>query len=229
MAENNLICAVENCNSVGAYGRLGPCQSHYFAQRKSVNVPDCCVKDCDNKARDAGSDLCEKHYARLRRTGRLTLRTDRPDSVRYDGYVLAWAPGHPEAVRTGRPRIYQHRMVLYDAIGPGPHGCHWCGTMLDWPDCQPDHLDRDRSNNDPGNLVPSCAHCNSKRGTAQANLNMGHRVREITVGDRTRHAMDWAADLGISATSLMWRIDNGWSPERAVSQPNRRHRKGQRL
>jgi hypothetical protein len=75
--------------------------------------------------------------------------------------------GHPLADKQGR--VYEHRAVLYDAIGPGPHSCHWCGTEVDWlprgtDGClQSDHVNGDRFDNQPSNLVPSCGPCNATR------------------------------------------------------------------
>lgn len=74
---------------------------------------------------------------------------------------------HPLAIADGT--VFEHRKVLYDKIGPGPHMCHWrCGRMLSW-DGGPqlgicvDHLDNNRLNNDPENLVPSCRRENIAR------------------------------------------------------------------
>lgn len=78
------------------------------------------------------------------------------------GYKLIYVKGHPLAMSLGR--IYEHRYVLYEAIGEGPHPCHWCGTLLDWGrELHVDHLDDDRLNNDLGNLVVSCRQCNRDR------------------------------------------------------------------
>lgn len=68
-----------------------------------------------------------------------------------------------------------HRYVLHEAIGDGPHPCHWCGKEILWMarrgrngerpnDLVPDHLDGDPKNNTPENLVPSCYRCNALRG-----------------------------------------------------------------
>lgn len=74
-----------------------------------------------------------------------------------------------------RKIIYQHREVLFDAIGYGPHHCHHCGMDINWnignnrtARSHPgwggilvvDHLDHDRSNNALSNLAPSCQPCN---------------------------------------------------------------------
>ena len=77
------------------------------------------------------------------------------------GYKLIYVKGHPLAMSQGR--IYEHRYVLYEAIGDGPHPCHWCGTWLDWHKIDVDHLDDDRMNNRLENLVVSCRPCNRDR------------------------------------------------------------------
>jgi len=84
-----------------------------------------------------------------------------------NGYVrLTMEDDHPLANRrTGH--VKQARKVLYDAIGPGPHPCHWgCGRVLDWGGSDgicADHLNGDTSNDEPENLVPSCNPCNGRR------------------------------------------------------------------
>ena len=74
------------------------------------------------------------------------------------GHVLAHSDG----------RVYMHRAVLYDKIGLGEHVCHWCGKQVVWngkgiQNLVVDHLDFDKWNNKPENLVPSCRICNSER------------------------------------------------------------------
>ena len=93
--------------------------------------------------------------------------------LQYKPYrVLHGQQGHPLAHRGA---VREHRKVLYDAVGPGPHECHWnetygCGRIsLEWGGLQGDslcvdHLDHDRTNNAPENLVPSCIACNLRRG-----------------------------------------------------------------
>ena len=72
----------------------------------------------------------------------------------------------------GTVQMWKHRYVLFAKIGYGPHWCHWCGKNVNW---QPgkrggggrclvvDHVDDDRTNNDPANLVASCTGCNVHR------------------------------------------------------------------
>jgi hypothetical protein len=83
-------------------------------------------------------------------------------------YVKIWAPDHPLATRSGM--VLEHRAVLHDDMGDEPVFCHWCDEPLDWDavvadvdEVTVDHLDWDRRNNDPGNLVPACRPCNAGR------------------------------------------------------------------
>ena len=84
------------------------------------------------------------------------------------GYIGIFTPDHPLANKDGWQ--FEHRVVLFDAIGPGWHPCHYCGTMLTWSQhyraplgLGVDHVDRNRSNNSIDNLVPCCLRCNNKR------------------------------------------------------------------
>jgi len=99
------------------------------------------------------------------------LRARDPSSfIIFQGYrVLTAQYGHPLAGSNGQLR--EHRKVLFDAIGVGPHECHWnqwsaCGQLsLEWDTgtlCA-DHLNEDKLDNRPENLVPSCCICNLNR------------------------------------------------------------------
>ena len=77
------------------------------------------------------------------------------------GYTLVFRPQHPMATKWGWAR--DHRVVLYDAIGPGPHSWWSCGVEVDWGGhLVVHHLDHDRSNNTIENLAPSCTPCNAR-------------------------------------------------------------------
>lgn len=85
------------------------------------------------------------------------------------GYRMLTGQTHPLA-KNGE--VLEHRKVLYDVIGPGPHACHWASRYgceqfeLDWSGgtrLVVDHLDDDPTNNSLENLVPSCTKCNSSR------------------------------------------------------------------
>jgi hypothetical protein len=62
-------------------------------------------------------------------------------------------------------------VLLYDAIGPGPHSCHECGVEVIWSTKRTgkgalvvDHLDGNPKNNALENLAPACHPCNTRRG-----------------------------------------------------------------
>ena len=93
--------------------------------------------------------------------------------IRPDGYVQLGKPDHPLA--DSRGIVCVHRMVLFDAIGPGKHACQWCGKAVWWilgdgprgvgaeGALIVDHLDFDTSNNAIENLAASCNPCNASR------------------------------------------------------------------
>lgn len=89
-------------------------------------------------------------------------------------YAYRYAPGHPLATRSS-PIVTEHRLALWDKIGPGTHPCHHCQEPVTWsPDAKcakgalvVDHLNGQRQDNDPANLVPSCTPCNARRRTRE--------------------------------------------------------------
>lgn len=83
-------------------------------------------------------------------------------SVRSDGYIQVAAKGHPTSGSTNL--TFLHRKNLYDKIGPGKHECYYCDEEIEWfVNLECDHKDHNKSNNDPGNLVPCCFTCNRAR------------------------------------------------------------------
>ena len=138
---------------------------------RSESQPRCSVADCTAGRYARG--LCTMHYTRLRRDGSTgdagRLRGAFGDgSVNSYGYLVVHAPGHPLAEGRAQGKIEAHRVILYESLGEGPHPCHWCDRMLPWRGAPGericvDHLDFDKLNNSPSNLVPSCLDCNTKR------------------------------------------------------------------
>lgn len=123
---------------------------------------------CANRARTRFGALCEKHYYRRRRHG----HTDDPVygklSLSSEGYLIAYITGHPLSTKAGL--VYHHRAVLYAEFGDGEQSCHWCKRHVAWKGLgisklYVDHLDTVKTNNDPANLVPSCARCNGARAS----------------------------------------------------------------
>lgn len=127
----------------------------------------CQIVGCVKPSRTRG--WCNMHYTRWSRHGDplAIIRDGSSTSQASHGYIWARAAGHPLAMQNGG--TYQHRLVLWDKIGPGSHPCAWCGDPVDWFGGTPatrlevDHIDANRANNDPANLAPSCHHCNVNR------------------------------------------------------------------
>ena len=92
-------------------------------------------------------------------------------------YVNVFTTDHPLACGG---KVGEHRVVLYEKIGPGTHHCHWCGIDVVWVAGSgarsslaagtqrliAAHLDGDRANNAPENVVASCTACSSLRQRA---------------------------------------------------------------
>jgi hypothetical protein len=109
----------------------------------------------------------------------IELTTPIPDgaTIRENGeyLVIRNAQGHPIATHDGS--IPYHRFVLYEKLqSPWGAVCRWCEYPLLWKTrlsysvahvvCA-DHLDGNKANNDPDNLVASCDWCNKNRNWAE--------------------------------------------------------------
>ena len=128
----------------------------------------CVIEGCVKQTRTGKADLCKMHYHRQYRHGDVSVVGSVIHTRTAGSYKRLYLPGHPLADAIGL--VYTHRAVLYDVVGPGPHPCHWCGTAVDWQAAgsgylQADHVNGDREDNRPENLVPSCGPCNSRRAS----------------------------------------------------------------
>jgi hypothetical protein len=95
------------------------------------------------------------------------------------------------------------RLVLYGKVGPGEHRCHWCGAPVVWKTglvegaLIADHLDWNRNNDDPANLVPSCHSCNAhRRRTGDAPLLQDDDLTMLWGGSRTRAVQRYCVVCG---------------------------------
>jgi hypothetical protein len=123
----------------------------------------------------AARGLCWKHYGAWLKWG---------DPL-FDRKI---GPRQPKQSPNGYWRIgpdYLHRVTFELCFGIEGHTCFDCGRSLVWrtrkrSDTWGDtlvvhHADGDRSNNDPANLLPACASCNSR--THLAGRSYMHRDR----------------------------------------------------
>lgn len=178
-------CSVEDCGR--ASKSRGMCQLHYRRWWKhgdplhldrpaSYAGQGCSAAGCAERPYVDG--LCSKHFQRQKANGdplAIRRREKGTGSINAQGYMIITVPGHPLANARG---TLEHRVVLYDAIGPLWHPCHWCGAMVTWDITTPadphalvvDHVDFDKLNNDRANLVPSCWGCNIARTRASAGV-----------------------------------------------------------
>ena len=139
------------------------CSGRAMSQRMtSLRSPPatCKAPDCGDHAVRSGSELCEKHYARFRRTGSYEKQV----SVRKTKgkYFYISAKDHPLANFGGY--CYAHRIVAYDKYKGVCQPCRWCGELLDWQSAVVDHLNEVKTDNRPENLVVACNACNRSRG-----------------------------------------------------------------
>jgi hypothetical protein len=173
-----LNCSAPGCER-GARSK-GLCGAHYqrvrtygtldLPARKPNEQTKCSVEDCSNNARTINGSLCEMHYGRRRRNGDFRSPAYGRVALTSHGYRVIYDPTHEIAPASGV--LYEHRAVLFGAIGEGPHACRWCDRLVVWRGkgrgkLVVDHLDGVKTNNDPSNLLPSCAQCNSTRGLFQ--------------------------------------------------------------
>jgi hypothetical protein len=136
----------------------------------------CCVDGCDKPARSPGKNLmCEMHYYRKRRTGSVDIiKRSRAKNNYSKDYIKLHEMNHPMSC-SKNGMIYEHRKVLFDKIGWGPHKCFWCGEDIDWMPGERnkkgclvvDHFNGNKRDNESANLIPSCHRCNAMRGLFQ--------------------------------------------------------------
>ena len=184
---SDIPCCVEGC----ALPKVcrGYCNPHYRRMchygdplrgtRPVGAVPPsrCTVDGCNSPPRTTFSKYCEVHNARLRRNGHFDRVMEAHRLEHTAGYVLIPALGHPMAV--GHSHAYEHRVVFFDAHGPGPHACHVCGREATLADIDVDHLNEVKADNRLENLGPSMASdfrkLNGREGWAS------HRRRWVSV------------------------------------------------
>jgi len=172
--------------------------------------------------------LCQMHYFRRMRNGSFDLKdcsdykkpVVRGGKYRMSnprGYLLVKEPDHPLAQNNGY--VYEHRKVLFDAVGDGANKCELCGTGWSWGSVyfsHVDHIDGDVTNNALGNLRPLCNACNSRRGLAPAHTRKNSMA--VTVDGVTKTPTEWSRhpECFVSHSTIKRRILSGMNPKDAV-------------
>jgi 5-methylcytosine-specific restriction endonuclease McrA len=124
----------------------------------------CSSPGCETLATRTQAGLCESCYCRLRRTGSTDKKIAKHKCLTQTGYIVMYGTPHPLTNASGL--LSEHRKVLYDSIGQGPHPCFWCGVSLDWCDIKVDHLNDIKTDNRCENLLVACNSCNRARGAS---------------------------------------------------------------
>lgn len=154
------LCATEGCQRRVRARSAKTCTKCYASLAKQ-RAGVCQVHKCAAPATRVGAGLCEAHYKRVRRLGTFDL-TPRVELMVKGGYLIVKDEAHPLTQANGW--VAQHRAVAYQKYGEGPHPCHWCGAVHEWSDLVVDHLNEQKADNAPGNLVVACNPCNRMRG-----------------------------------------------------------------
>lgn len=179
---------------------------------------ECKVEGCCMKATYISAQLCQKHYFRMRRNGTADIvrKAARPRIEDERGYQFIHAPQHPLRAK-GQIYVAEQRIVLYEAIGPGPMQCAICGVTMTWKTCQADHIDENPRNNDISNLRPLCRRCNTWRSMPPAVVRM-KRAIAITFDGETKTAHEWSRDprVTVSGSAILRRKRIGMSDEDAL-------------
>ena len=162
------VCEVWKCGK--PHHAKGWCNNHYAKRRTRI----CTVKECNEPLRAKG--FCGTHYQRYRRWGdplkvQPSVGPSKAEgSVRMtlDGYRVVKHSTHPQADKWGWVR--EHRKVMWDEFGKGPHPCWGCGEPLTWQRwirsgpkkgvLIVNHLNEIKADNSLTNLVFSCNRCN---------------------------------------------------------------------
>jgi hypothetical protein len=124
-------CTISDCTN--PYYARGWCHNHYERWRRNsdplvearrgrppVGRAVCTIDGCDRLVN--GHGYCKMHYARWRRTGDPLIVRERGRNKKHKtvtrtvaGYLLVWAPEHPEA--NSFNRVQEHRLVMEEHLG----------------------------------------------------------------------------------------------------------------
>lgn len=224
-----IMCRAPGCGKPKYHQRKDLCEHHYWCLRTygSFDVPPkdrkpdserCAVDGCAKPPRSRVATYCEKHYGQIRRNGYLGP-IERPDLIEQSaGYMLLKAPKHRLATPGQQYRIYEHRAEFYATFGEGPFHCVGCGGELAWEAACICRQNSDRADNEVDNLEIRCRSCASKKGFEYAKEWMeDHHYRWMEWNGKRQTATDWAKELGLRPTTVLRRLNAGWSVQKILT------------
>jgi hypothetical protein len=193
----------------------------------------CKVEGCGRDAQYKLAQLCQKHYFRIRRNGKIeTLLDAKRRELGYTrqyrvtfpggkGYQRLYEPEHP--LRDTQGYVAEHRLVVFARYEWNLPDCELCGVPLDWATCHIDHIDNDPSNNKPDNLRPLCRVCNTTRDYPEQHTIRGNHA--ITYNGVTMTATEWARreNINVCGASIIRRLAQGMTVEDALFSEKRTH------
>ena len=131
------------------------------AERRYKLLAQCSNPDCNSKANRVGAGLCEACYCRKRHNGSYKRNAYKYRYKTGAGYIRLLVPNHPLADSAGN--VFEHRKVAFEKYGNGIQRCFWCGCLMMWSETVIDHLNENKADNRPENLMVSCNCCNRAR------------------------------------------------------------------
>jgi hypothetical protein len=192
----------------------------YYTSPAPAHARRCSADGCDRP--NYGHGYCRRHLERVKKYGSVELPVREKDIWHWcNGYLVVAAPNHPLADKTGA--VYEHRMVLYDKLAGTVPCCHWCGGRLTWETLHADHLDDDKANNGPTNLVPSHPTCNQARGQHEARRTQRKKYG-VTFNGETFAVVRMGQANRPDKKGLVARLQRGLAMDSALSVPSRNTR-----
>lgn len=136
----------------------------------------CKINGCNGLATRDKFTVCEAHYCMFRRNGNYNGKYKSPTAKQGNYIRVNGKEAKKHYMATDKSGLlYEHRMVAYDVRNGICEPCFWCGIELDWKSCVIDHLNEDKHDNSPENLLISCVKCNRARGSI---LGFVERMKE---------------------------------------------------
>ena len=186
----------------------------------------CSANGCQRAAMYKAAMLCQMHYFRVMRNGTTEkLKTSRKQKIiTPNGYWRVFDPEHPLADKRGY--VFEHRHVMWSAIGSNTGPCETCKKPESWKTCHIDHIDEDRGNNDRSNLRVLCRACNTGRGFKPECYKSRSSYGLIAFDGKEDTAEGWSRDARVSVSGkvIRDRKNRGMSDYDALFAPKKTHK-----